>query len=204
MSLETWIVFCATETVLCLTPGPAVLFVVSTALARGARPGFAGALGVLAANVAYFAISATGVAAVILASHDLFGALKWAGAAYLVWMGLGMLRGRGRGGPEAVAPAARRALLRGVVVQGANPKALMFFVALLPQFIDARGSVSWQVLVLGTSSVLIELTVLALYVAAAVRARRTASEGWLATRLERVGGAFLIAAGGRLALGRAE
>jgi threonine/homoserine/homoserine lactone efflux protein len=83
-------------------------------------------------------------------------------------------------------------------VQGANPKAIVFFTALLPQFVDPRGSVALQVAILGTSSVLIELAVLALYAAAAVRARC-----WAGARLhgpfERAGGLLLVAAGARLA-----
>src|SRR5690606_26050073 len=83
MSWETWIAFCALETMLCLSPGPAVVFVVSAALGRGPRSGFAAAFGILAGNAFYFALSATGIAAIILASSALFTALKWAGAAYL-------------------------------------------------------------------------------------------------------------------------
>src|SRR5262250_2933634 len=86
MSLQTWLTFCVTETVLCFIPGPAVLFVVSVALARGTRPGLAAATGILIANAFYFALSATGVAAAILASSELFTALRWLGTAYLVWL----------------------------------------------------------------------------------------------------------------------
>lgn len=201
MSLATWIAFCATEAVLCFVPGPAVLFVTSVALARGGGPGMAAALGILAGNVFYFAISGTGVAAVILASHRLFTALEWLGAAYLVVLGLRMILARDES-REAVRPVAvRHAFTRGFVVQAANPKALVFFVALLPQFIDPQASVGIQLLVLGVSSVAIELAVLALYVTLAVRARRLAGTT-LAGPLERVGGAFLVAAGARLALVR--
>jgi threonine/homoserine/homoserine lactone efflux protein len=69
VSFEAWLAFCVTETLLCLTPGPAVLFVVSVSLARGFRPGMAGALGILTTNALYFALSATGIAAVLLASN---------------------------------------------------------------------------------------------------------------------------------------
>ena len=84
MTFEAWVAFCLTEAVLCLTPGPAVLLVVSVALGRGFRPGLQASLGILTANTLYFALSATGVAAVLLASSGLFTLLKWAGAAYLV------------------------------------------------------------------------------------------------------------------------
>jgi homoserine/homoserine lactone efflux protein len=203
MALEPWLAFCITETVLCFTPGPAVLLVVSFALARGRRAGLAAALGILAANSFYFAVSASGIAALLLASRELFLVLKWAGAAYLVWLGLRMLLSRG-GEPAAAAPVrARRAFLRGVVVQGANPKALVFFAALLPQFVDPAASVPLQILVLGASSVAIELAALALYALGAARARRWAGAR-VAGGLQRVGGAFLVAAGARLAAVRSE
>jgi threonine/homoserine/homoserine lactone efflux protein len=198
MSLELWLAFCATETALCFVPGPAVLFVVSVAMARGSRPGLAAALGILAGNAFYFLLSSTGVAAVVLASARLFSALKWAGAAYLVWLGLGMLLAPARSSSPVLPQPIRRSFLRGFVVQAANPKALVFFVALLPQFLDPAAPVAFQLLILGTSSVLIELLVLSLYVAVAVRARELAGARW-SGRLERVGGGFLVAAGARLA-----
>ena len=72
MSWESWIAFCVTETVLCFTPGPAVLFVVSVAMAHGVRSGLVAALGILATNTLYFALSGTGVAAVIVTSRTFF------------------------------------------------------------------------------------------------------------------------------------
>lgn len=94
MTVEIWILFCLTETVLCLTPGPAVLTVVSFALTGGPRAGLRASLGILAANAFYFVVSATGIGAMLLASHQLFVVIKWAGAAYLVWLGARMLLAR--------------------------------------------------------------------------------------------------------------
>jgi homoserine/homoserine lactone efflux protein len=203
MTVETWLLFCATETVLCFIPGPAVLCVVSAALARGARAGFHASLGILAANTAYFALSATGLGAVLLASRTVFVAIKWVGAAYLVYLGLRMLLAHGEGkakAPEAPPVAsARGAFLNGFVVQAANPKALIFFTALLPQFIDPDAAVWPQVGLLAASSVAIELGVLSLYVAACHSARRWVRGGRFGGVLQRVGGGFLILAGARLA-----
>lgn len=200
MTLETWLLFCMTETVLCLLPGPAVLYVVSVALGRGVRPGIGATLGILAGNTWYFALSATGVAAVILASSSLFSALKLAGAAYLVWLGLRMLFGHQGASSAAVVTAstARKTFLRGFLIQTGNPKALIFFVALLPQFIHPESAIGWQILVLGASSVLIEFLVLGLYAVVATRAGQLAG-AHLAGPLERIGGGLLIAAGARLA-----
>jgi homoserine/homoserine lactone efflux protein len=203
MSLEVWAAFCVTETVLCFTPGPAVLLVVSIALGRGFRPSVSAAFGILAANSLYFALSATGVAAALVASRELFLVLKWVGAVYLVWLGLRMLLSR-RSGEHDISPIpVARTFVRGFVVQGANPKALVFFVALLPQFVDPSGSVPTQLLVLGVSSVLIELAALATYAFGAARARRVAGAR-IASALQRVGGGLLVAAGARLAAVRSE
>lgn len=203
MSFEAWATFCLTELVLCITPGPAVLLVISVALRGGLRPGLLASSGVLAANALYFALSATSVAAVLLASRELFVALRWAGAAYLVWLGLRMLLAPARNPAGAPPGPPTRSFLRGLVVQGANPKALVFFVALLPQFIDPDGSVPFQILLLGASSIAIELLALGAYAVGSSRARVLVGPG--ATRaLERVGGGVLVAAGARLAAVRAE
>ena len=96
-----------------------------------------------------------------------------------------------------------RAFLRGVVVQGANPKALVFFTALLPQFVDPAAAVAPQILILGVSSVVIEITALAVFAFGAARLRAVAGSAFAAP-LERVGGAFLVGAGARLAWVRSE
>jgi homoserine/homoserine lactone efflux protein len=203
MSWELWLAFCATEAVLCFTPGPAVLFVTSVAMARGLRAGLAGALGILAGNLFYFALSGTGIAALILASGRLFTALKWAGAAYLAWIGVRMLLSRSQPAPAVAPQPVSRSFVRGFVIQAANPKALVFFVALLPQFIDPGAPVGLQLVILGASSLVIEMAVLALYAGLAARARMVGGERWSGP-LERIGGGFLVAAAARLALVRTQ
>jgi homoserine/homoserine lactone efflux protein len=99
--------------------------------------------------------------------------------------------------------AVSRSFVRGFVVQAANPKALVFFVALLPQFIDPTQPVGLQLVILGASSVVIECAVLTLYAAVAARARAVAGQRWSAP-LERIGGGFLVAAAARLALVRTQ
>ena len=206
LTFQTWLLFCATETVLCFTPGPAVLLVVSLSLARGARAGFGASLGILTANAAYFVLSATSLGAILLASWNLFFVIKWLGAAYLVWLGVQMLlfpsRPLATSEPSRPASPPRRrlgAFWYGFVTQAANPKALVFFTALLPQFIDPEGAVAVQVAILGISSVVIEFVVLAIYVAACHRARSWARDPRFATPLQRAGGLLLIGAAVRLA-----
>lgn len=204
MTIQAWLFFCATETVLCFTPGPAVLLVVSLGLRAGSRAGFGAALGILSANALYFALSATGIGAVLLASQDLFSIVKWAGAAYLIWMGARMLlsgSGESPVGSEAEPKSGLRLapFNQGLITQGANPKAIAFFTALLPQFIDQAGGIPSQVVILGISSLAIELAVLTLYIMACHRARSMLHRPGAATTLNRVGGVLLIGAGAGLA-----
>src|SRR5215475_7053169 len=164
MNWQIWLLFVLTEAVLSATPGPAVLYVVSQALGRGPRNSVWASGGILAANGLYFALSATGVGAAIAASYRLFLVIKWAGAGYLVYWGLrSFFR---KASPPAIpeskpdSAAGARALRDGFVLQAANPKALLFFTAILPQFLDPRQGVRWQILVLGISSIAVEFLIL--------------------------------------------
>jgi homoserine/homoserine lactone efflux protein len=205
MSLRTWLLFCATDTVLCLTPGPAVLLVVSQAISRGTWSGLAASVGILATNAVYFALSATGVGALLAGSSRVFIVVKWLGAIYLVWMGARMILARSSAAPPpVVAPAlsTRNAFSLGVVTQGANPKAIVFFTAILPQFVDPSAAIVPQIVILGVSSLVIEFVVLGAYVATCHAARGLVGETRFARRLQRLGGAFLVLAGARLAISR--
>src|ERR1700750_348465 len=93
MSWQVWITFDVLESVLCFTPGPAVLLVLSQALSRGTGRAVVSIVGIIAANSVYFVLSATGVGAIRLASDDLFFAIKGIGVAYLVWLGLNEIFG---------------------------------------------------------------------------------------------------------------
>jgi homoserine/homoserine lactone efflux protein len=204
MSVQAWLLFCATETVLCFTPGPAVLLVVSLSLTRGPRAGLVGSLGVLTANVFYFALSATSLGAILVTSWELFSLVKWMGAAYLIWLGIRMIARTpsalpARNGAASTAEFARGSFSLAVLTQGANPKALIFFTAILPQFIDPRAHVGYQVALLGISSVVIEFAVLAIYVLTCRRARAWVRQPRFIAPVQRAGGALLIAAGTRLA-----
>jgi homoserine/homoserine lactone efflux protein len=204
MSIEAWLLFTITETILCLSPGPAVLLVLSVSLTRGWSPGLQASAGILAANTLYFLLSATSLGAILLASWEVFFLIKWVGAAYLIWLGLTMVVARGTRAPHTAAhptppPTRRETFLHGVVTQGANPKALIFFTALLPQFVDPTEPVALQIAILAVTSILIEFGVLAAYTALASRARRFAQRPRFARGLERLGGGLLIGAGAGLA-----
>jgi threonine/homoserine/homoserine lactone efflux protein len=205
MSFETWLLFCVTVTVLCFTPGPAVFLVVSQSLSQGVRAGLASTFGILSASTMYSILSATSLGAILLASWQLFSVVKWLGSAYLIWIGARMFLAAAPANPQDDASVAlavhspRRSFSLGFLTQGANPKALIFFTAILPQFIDSASPVGLQIFILGASGMLIELFVLTLYAVTCHTARRWANRPRATQWLRRTGGLLLIGAGTRLA-----
>jgi homoserine/homoserine lactone efflux protein len=206
MSFETWLFFVGTETVLCFTPGPAVMMVLSLAFARGHKDAGCASAGVAVANLLYFLLSATGLGAMLVASWELFTAVKWCGAAYLCWIGLVMLFKPSPTPAQELHSAGvdadrhwTRAFLNGFVAQAANPKALLFFIAFVPQFVRTDQPIAPQIAVLAVTSVVIELGALLCYALVAARARRLATRPSFATGLRRVSGGLMLGAAAGLA-----
>jgi len=203
MTWQIWLLFVMTEAVLSMTPGPAVLYVLAQAIRRGPGQSVWASWGILSANALYFVLSATSLGAVIVASYKLFFLIKWLGAAYLVYLGLRSFFGKSSilSLPEATlgSPSGPRVLRDGFLLQSANPKALLFFTAILPQFIDARHNVAFQILVLGISSIAVEFVILFIYGQLAGRALATARSPRFEKLTNRLAGSLLIGAGVGLA-----
>lgn len=195
---NTYGLYVLTEAALSLSPGPAVMLVIGYGIARGARRSLTAALGILSANAIYFALSATALGAVIASSGSFFVAVKWAGAAYLVYLGVAALLGRPSPlavGNGNVRGGSRRTIyLSGLALQLANPKTLIFFVAILPQFVDARLPIGAQVLWLAAGSIVPEFFILAGYGWLGARAARLAADPGYARWTERAAGALMLCA----------
>lgn len=202
MSLNTWLLFLVMETALSLSPGPAVFYTVSQGARGGLRRALPAALGILSANAIYFALSATSLGALIAASARFFTVAKWLGAAYLVYLGIRALASAGHsqavalngGAAQAGIPDSsdrRRVYLGALTLQLANPKALLFFLALLPQFIDLKFAVVPQMLILTATSMIPEFFILMGY-------------GWLAHRAVRASARFGVTGGMNRWLARIE
>src|SRR5450631_2029434 len=170
MTFKTWLLFVGVETALSLSPGPAVFYVVSQG-ARGAlRRSAPAALGIIGANAVYFALSATSLGAIIAASARFFTIAKWVGAAYLIYLGINALRSAASSHAVVLGESTpaergdrRRVYMGALTLQLANPKALLFFLALLPQFIDPARAVAPQMLILAATSMLPEFCILLAY-----------------------------------------
>ncbi|HEY2465814.1 MAG TPA: LysE family translocator [Steroidobacteraceae bacterium] len=179
MTFKTWLLFLGVETALSLSPGPAVFYTVSQGVRGALRRTLPAAAGILTANGIYFALSATSLGAIIAASARFFAVAKWAGAAYLIYLGIKALRSANsmhsvalEGNPEETQRDLRSVYLGALTLQLANPKALLFFLALLPQFIDPAIPVVPQMLILAATSMVPEFCILTAY-------------GWLAHRAMR-------------------
>ena len=137
---------------LLVVPGPAVLYIVTQSVSRGRRAGIVSMLGVQTGGLVHVAAAALGLSALLASSAVAFGVVKYAGAAYLVFLGVRRLLAR-EGFDDLAAPgttSAGRLFRQGVVVNVLNPKTALFFLAFLPQFVDrSGGSVTLQLLVLG-------------------------------------------------------
>lgn len=153
MPLELWLAYVALCFLFAVTPGPAVILTSGQAVARGFRAGFGVVLGTQLGNLVYFFLSAAGLGAILVTSEAAFTIIKYAGAAYLIFLGVHTIR-HARKTAEAAAdaplPLWSHPFMQGLLNQLANPKSILFWGALFPQFVDFRGgditssSPSWQ------------------------------------------------------------
>jgi threonine/homoserine/homoserine lactone efflux protein len=149
---STLAVFSAAALLLLVIPGPAVLYIVAQSLSRGRMAGLVSMLGIQVGGLVHVAAAAVGLSALVVQSALAFSIVKYAGAAYLVFLGVRRLLGRDRNGADGMPRERRlRALFaNGIIVNVFNPKTALFFFAFLPQFVDvSRGGVAFQILVLG-------------------------------------------------------
>lgn len=148
-----FLVFLAAGFVLAVTPGPAVLYLVARSIDQGRRAGLVSCLGVFSATLVHVTAAALGLSAILASSALLFSVVKYAGAAYLLWLGVSNLLRKEPSSYHAPPPAPlAKVWLDGFVVNLLNPKTTLFFFAFLPQFVDPTlGNPGGQVLTLGVS-----------------------------------------------------
>ncbi len=204
MPLDTWLALVAATWIVFAIPGPTVLMVVSLVSLRGRRAALAAAAGTAAGDLTSSAVVLAGLGALILASATAFAALKWIGAAYLIWLGIGMLRGAGRHVAAATPPeGGAGTVFRDVwLVTALNPKSLAFLVAFVPQFLDPALPAVPQVGITVATMTAIGFVNSGAYALLAASldglARRPRVRLWLA----RIGGGSMIGMGAAAALAR--
>jgi threonine/homoserine/homoserine lactone efflux protein len=197
--------FLVAALIIAAVPGPGIFYVAARTLSGGRKAGVASTFGTALGGLVHVVAGALGVSALILASAQLFGVLKFAGALYLVWLGIRTFR---EASVAPLAPAgptgAKRAFREGVMVEALNPKTAAFFVAFIPQFLEpAAGHPALQFMALGLISVALNTLVDVIVVVAATAAHANlAGRPRLFQRLRQGSGIFIAGLGFSLALAR--
>lgn len=195
ISAPTLLAFVGLALAISIAPGPNVLFVTTQAVWRGPKAGLFAAAGIETANSIYVLCSAAGLAGLIAASGAAFEIIKWGGAAYLIWLGVQAIRcsfNPSAPSPATLGAASARAYRDGLIVGGGNPKTILFYLALFPQFIDPAHTIWLQSLILGALGVCLDFVVQCLYIAIGGALARALSRGSVKRWFERgIGGAFM-------------
>ncbi len=199
MDFTAWLAFVAATTALLLIPGPTVLLVLSYAIGHGRTVAVSTALGVALGDFIAMTCSLAGLGALVLASATLFQVLKWVGAAYLVYLGVKLLKSaRGTGlvvTPEADAVNQRGIFWHACAVTALNPKSIAFFIAFVPQFIRPDQPLAAQFAILVATFVGLAGVNALIYALLAARMRPVIERPGVIAWLTRAGGGALIAMG---------
>lgn len=197
MLLDHWLAFTAASEVLLLIPGPTVLMVISHALAHRRGAATATVAGVVLGDFVAMTASLAGLGALLAASASLFAVLRWAGAIYLVILGVKLWR-TPVGDPGTAEPSAttlRRLLARAFAVTVLNPKSILFFIAFVPQFLVRSSPLLPQLMLLEATFVTLAAANAVFYALAASAARWTIRRPAIRRSLNRAGGSLLVGAG---------
>ena len=205
MNLHLFLAYSLAVAILVLMPGPIVTLVVANSLSHGSRSGLATVAGASIGNAILLGATAVGLVAFFALLSEIFEVVRWAGAAYLIWLGVKAWRthgGRGLALAPAAEPSSRAVFLQGFLIAITNPKAMVFYVAFLPQFIDTHLPAGPQLLVMIGTMIIMALLSDTAYALLAGRAR-----GWFTApgrrRLQgRITGTLLIGVGCGLLLAR--
>jgi threonine/homoserine/homoserine lactone efflux protein len=203
MPLELWLAYVATSAVILAIPGPTILLVLSYSISNGRKAALPLVAGVALGDSVAITLSLIGLGTLLAASAFWFTIIKWLGGLYLIYLGILMLRDatRSRSPQAARAPEAspRKLFLSAFVVTALNPKSIVFFIALLPQFISAAHPVAPQLVILGVTFVVLATIGATSYALFAATIRRFLSSP-RAQRIYGFGGGGLLCAAGAWAL----
>lgn len=198
MTLNHWLAFAAAAAILLAIPGPTVLLVISHALGHGRRSALATVAGVALGDLTAMTGSMLGLGAVLMTSAALFTALKWIGAAYLIYLGVKLWRapvGAAEPAAETGDTPHRRMFWYAYAVTTLNPKSIIFFVAFVPQFLDTERPLAGQMAIFVATFVTLAALNATLYALTASAARRTIRKPSVQRLVNRTGGSLLVGAG---------
>lgn len=198
MDIELYIFFLVTTVMLILVPGPAAITVAKQAASHSSKFTFLSILGVASADAMFFILSATGIASLIIASNLVFSIIKWFGVAYLLFLGISAIfskAGAIRIDAQITKMTPTKAFSQGLIIQLANPKALMYFSALLPQFVDPHEPLIFQMFLMGLTCFLADLLVYSMFGRMGAQLAKQQVKSWVINLINKAAGTALIATG---------
>ncbi|MYL84518.1 LysE family transporter [Desulfovibrio aerotolerans] len=195
MTLPLYLAFIAAAVFLLLIPGPTVLMVVGYGLAEGRRNNWPLVIGVALGDAVALICSVAGLGAVLAASASAFTILKYIGAVYLVYLGIGMIRSGAAAAPKLSAASPRKKFAHAFAVTAVNPKCILFFVAFLPQFISHDAPAAPQLLLLGVTFVILSALNAATFSFLSGTAGSRIQDPRFMRKLKGAGGSVMIGAG---------
>jgi homoserine/homoserine lactone efflux protein len=203
VDFSVWITYLIATIVLSVSPGPGVFSSLAAGLNHGFRRGMWNVVGMQVANFALLVFVSVGLGAILLASETLFGVVKWGGVAYLVWLGFATWRSEPHHfDARTDAPKgkdSREVFLKGLLVNITNPKGIIFYAAVLPQFIDVARPPFVQYAILGLTTLVVDLVVMAGYIGLAARVLAVMKDPAHLRWMNRILGSAFVAAGLALA-----
>jgi homoserine/homoserine lactone efflux protein len=203
MDFSTWLAFFAASWAISISPGPGAVYAMSCGLNHGLKHGYWGTIGMIFGMMTALIVTAVGLGALLLASAHAFTVLKWAGVAYLVYLGIKQWRAPGvpiaSPDSEAHGATARSLVVKGWAVNATNPKGYIFMMAVMPQFLDPNKSLLLQYLIIGATLCFTDAVVMAGYTGFAARVLSFFKTEAQMKFLNRVFGGLFVAAAAALA-----
>jgi len=204
MNLHLFLAYCLAVAILVVIPGPVVTLVVANSLSHGSRSGLATVAGASIGNAILLGATAVGLVAFFALMSEIFEVVRWAGAVYLIWLGIRAWqahRGHGLAVPAAK-KSSRTVFVQGFLIAITNPKAIIFYIAFLPQFVDSHLPAGPQLLVMIATMIVMALLSDGVYALLAGRARSWFTAPGRRRLQGRITGTLLIGVGCGLLLAR--
>jgi len=204
MEISNWLAFFAASWAISISPGAGAVAAMSAGLNHGIRRGYFTTFGLILGIWTQVLVVGVGLGALVAASAGAFLVVKWAGVAYLVWLGIAQWRAPAQplvAASESGPQMARRAMvLRGWMINAVNPKGTVFLLAVVPQFLDVTRPLAWQYAIIGATLGFTDLVVMAGYTALASRVLGALREPSHMRAINRLFGSLFVVAGTLLAL----
>ncbi len=202
MDFQTFLIFTLTTAVVIFSPGPTAILIASQGAGNGLKRTLFGVFGITCATMIYFAMSATGIASLIVASHTLFQIIKWAGVAYLIYLGFSAIFSKSGGivvNSDAPLRKLRTLFTHSFLIEFSNPKALLYFSAILPQFLDVARPIAPQFFIMWVTAFLLQCVIYSAYAYLGERLIQGGVKSWIVNAINKTAGAALIFAGLKMA-----